>query len=102
MTKRLPRLLICDDDDTYHLSIRYLLKNHFDVTSAYNGDEALAILKNNPIDILLLDVSIRSADEGLQYIPRFKGVDPDCSIVMSSGNKDFQTVRDALLLGAED
>ncbi len=102
MTKRLSRLLICDDDETYHLSLRFLLKDRFDVKSAYNGDEALAILKNHPVDILVLDVSMRTPDEGLQYIPRFKATDSEVSIVMSSGNKDFQTVRDALILGADD
>jgi len=102
MNKRLPKILICDDDETYHLSLRYLLKERFELNSAYNSDEAVAILKNHPIDIILLDVSMRTEDEGLQAIPRLKAIDADCSIVMSSGNKDFQTVREALVLGAED
>ena len=102
MSKRLPKVLICDDDETYHLSLRYLLKDRFEIKSAYNGDEALAIIKNNPIDLVILDVSMRTEDEGLQYIPRIRGVDTECSIVMSSGSKDFQTVREALILGAED
>jgi len=102
MSKRLPKILICDDDETYHLALRYLLKDRFELNSAYNSDEAVAILKNHSIDIVLLDVSMRTEDEGLQAIPRLKAIDSDCSIVMSSGNKDFETVREALILGAED
>lgn len=102
MTKRLPKLLIVDDEESFQLGLRHLLKDLYDVRTAFHGDEALAILKNQKIDIVLLDVSMRSEDEGLLLIPKIRAIDSGTSIVMSSGNKDFQTVREAMLLGAED
>ena len=43
--KKLPRVLICDDDQTFHLAVKYCLKDKFDCRSAQNADEALLLLK---------------------------------------------------------
>src|SRR5688500_9517719 len=99
---RLPQLLICDDDTTFHLAVKHTLKGKFEVRSAYNGDEALVIIGNNPLDLLLLAVQMRTPDEGLRFIPILKEADADLAIVMSSGRTDFGTVREAMRLGATD
>jgi DNA-binding NtrC family response regulator len=99
---RLPQLLICDDDTTFHLAVKYALKGKFECRSAYHGDEALAIVRNHRIDLLLLDVQMRTPDEGLRYIPQLREADGDLAIVMSSGRTDFNTVREAMRLGATD
>lgn len=98
----LPKILICDDDQLLQLALRQALKSKFEISSAYNGDEAVAIIKNRKIDILLLDVQIRTPREGLDYLPKLKAVDEDLNIVMLSGHKDFETVREAMKLGATD
>jgi len=100
--KKLPEILICDDDQTFHLSVKFCLKNQFECRSAYNCDEAIAIIKNNPIQILLLDVQMRSPDEGLKYLPEIKSLDDELQIIMTSGRTDFNTVREAMRLGAVD
>jgi len=97
-----PQILICDDDQTYQLALRQVLKKDFDVLSAYNTDEALAIVRNRKIDLLLLDVQIRTATEGLESIPKFRSTDEELTILMLSGLKDFETVREAMRLGAAD
>lgn len=96
------QILICDDDRTYHLAVKYALKGKFECRSAHNGDEALIVLKSNPIDLVMLDVEMRSDSEGLEYIARILEVDPDVAIIMSSGRTDFQTVREAMRRGASD
>ena len=100
--ERETKVLICDDDSLYHLAIKQALKGKFDCRSAYNGDEALTILRKYPIDVLLLDVQMRTLDEGLRYLPRFRELDNDLAVVMISGMTDFQTVREAMRLGASD
>ncbi|MDR3605745.1 MAG: sigma-54 dependent transcriptional regulator [Oligoflexia bacterium] len=96
------RVLICDDDPIFHLALKQSLKGHFDCRSAYNADEAEAILRNHRVDIILLDVQMRTGDEGLRAIARLKAVEPEASIIMSSGLTDFETVRKAMILGASD
>ena len=96
------RVLICDDDPIFHLTLKQSLKSRFECRSAYNADEAEAILKNHRMDIILLDVQMRTGDEGLQAIARLQTIDPEATIVMSSGLTDFETVRKAMVLGASD
>ncbi len=100
--KNAATILVCDDDPLFHLTLKHALQSKFEIRSAYNGDEALAIIRNHSIDILLLDIQIRSGNEGLTYIPKFKDCDPDLTIIMSSGLTDFATVREAMRLGAAD
>ncbi len=95
-------ILICDDDAAIHSSIKMRLKNRFPVKSAYHADEALHILKQTPIDILILDIQMRTPDEGLRYIPKFKELNPELEIIVNSGNTQLETVREALKQGAND
>jgi len=99
---RLPQLLICDDDSTFQLALKTFLKGKFQCRTAYNADEAAVILRNHPVDVLLLDVQMRSHDEGLKAIPKLLAIDPAVAIVMSSGVTDFNVVREAMKLGAVD
>jgi two-component system, NtrC family, nitrogen regulation response regulator NtrX len=98
------QVLICDDDPIFHMALKHTLKlkGGYQCRSAYNSDEGEAILKNRPVDIILLDVQMRTGDEGLRSIERFRAVDPDAAIIMSSGRTDFETVRQALVIGAND
>lgn len=98
----LPKILICDDDAAFQVAVKHSFKGRVECLTAKNCDEALIILKNHAIDILLLDVSIRTPDEGLQFIPKFLELDPDLAIVMSSSRTDYKTVREAMKLGAWD
>jgi DNA-binding NtrC family response regulator len=100
--QKLPQILVCDDDAVFQLGVKQALKGQFECRSAYNADEALAILRNHPVDILLLDIQMRSPTEGLKFIPRFLEQDPELAIAMVSSLKDFESVREALVLGAAD
>lgn len=95
-------ILLCDDDNTLQLAFRHLFRDKYDVKTAFHGDEAVAILKNNRFDLMLLDINLRKEGEGLDYVSKFREIDPDLSIVVLSGVTDFETVRRALRLGALD
>ena len=45
---------------------------------------------------------MRTRNEGLLFIPKILAIDPDISIVMCSLKTDFETVREAMRLGASD
>ena len=100
--QKLPQILICDDDSVFQLSVKQALKGKYECRTAYNADEALAILKKQPVDILLLDIQMRSPTEGLRFIPRFLEADPELAIAMVSGLTDYKVVREAMVLGASD
>lgn len=67
-----------------------------------NTDEAIQVLKTRTFDLLLLDIQIRTKDEGLLAIAKIRPIDPELSIVMLSGLKDFNIVRIAMQSGADD
>ena len=102
MTKSLRSVLICDDDPLFRLAATRCLRDQYECFSASNSDEAFLLLKKKSIDILLLDVNIRTPDEGLRFIPVARDLDPELAIVMVSGRSDLTLVREAMRLGAND
>ena len=57
MTQDSHNVLVVDDNqDVRDLVVLFLSADGFHVFSASNGEDALAILKNNPINLVLLDV----------------------------------------------
>lgn len=52
-------VLICDDSIAVHESLKcFLEKEHFCCISAFRGEEALAALQSNPIDLIILDIML--------------------------------------------
>ncbi len=100
--KAMPQVLICDDDRTFHLAVKHSLKGRFDCKSAYDTAEAFAILAKQKMDVLMLDIQMRTPTEGLDALPKIRDSEPDLAIVMTSGLTDFPTVREALRRGAND
>lgn len=96
------RVLICDDDETFHLAVKYSLKNAYQLKSAYSADEALAILKKNYFDLILMDVSLESKGDGIRLIQPARELNPDAIVIMSSGFKDIETIRESMRSGAFD
>lgn len=100
--KAAPQLLICDDDSIFHLTLKLSLKDRFNCKSAYHGDEAIAVIKNHPIDILLLDIHMRGATEGFDFIPKFRAINPNLTIIMVSSTASFHSAREAMRQGVAD
>ena len=50
-------ILVCDDDREIVDAIEiYLVQEGFHVEKAYDGEEALQILKNKTIDLMVIDI----------------------------------------------
>jgi two-component system nitrogen regulation response regulator NtrX len=100
--QNLPRVLVCDDDKNIHLALKSALGKEYDIKSAYNGDEARAILKSNTMEIVLMDMEMRTPTEGLDTIPKLIEIQPEVIVIFFSGKTDFQYVRNAMKNGAYD
>ncbi len=96
------QILICDDDPLFRKTLGVLLQGYGTVVAVQHSDEALALLQRRSFDLLILDVQMRTPDEGLRAIPRVHAIVPDLTILMLSGRNDFGTVREALRVGAAD
>lgn len=50
-------ILVCDDDKEIVEAIEiYLTKEGYNILKAYNGEEALKIVENNEIHLIILDI----------------------------------------------
>lgn len=100
--KHKPKILICDDNQNIHLAIKSELSSDYEFKSAFNSEEAKVILKKNQMDLVLLDMEIEHSRSGLDLIPQILELQDDVKIIMFSGNRDFDAVRNALKGGAYD
>lgn len=56
------KLLIVDDNPINQKFLSYSLNKHFEITTAFNGQEALSILNNYDFDVVLMDLSMPVMD----------------------------------------
>jgi len=63
------RLLLVDDDQAVLLTLKAVLElNHFDVDTAISGAEAREKVRANEYEMVLTDVSMETADAGLEVL----------------------------------
>ncbi|WP_042221551.1 response regulator transcription factor [Oceanobacillus manasiensis] len=70
-------------------------------TTAKNGNEALQILEQHKLDILLTDIRMPGIN-GLDLIASCKDRYPALKIVILTGHNEFEYAQKALRLGADD
>ena len=89
ITKGLTALLDWED---YGFEIAY---------TAESGEEALAYLKENPIEILITDI-LMGEMSGLELIRETKKIQPQIKCIVLTGYQEFGFIKEGLLLGIEN
>jgi DNA-binding NarL/FixJ family response regulator len=95
-------VLLIDDHFCAREGVACLLKQIFPelrVLEAESFDEGLAIARETPLNLVLLDVQLPGKD-GLTGLAELKAAFPDLCVVMFSGLDDRELVFEALRLGA--
>lgn len=93
-------VLIVDDDDTFRRTIaRDLGSQGFAVTEAENVDQALAVLKAQPIDVLLTDLRMPGAD-GIDLLGDVRSVSARTRAILMSGFASARDYQRAIECGA--
>jgi len=78
------KILIVEDDKALHAAYRTILeKEKYEVFGAYNGQEALDILDNKKVDLILLDISMPKMN-GIEFLEKFANVSGTKVIVFSN------------------
>ncbi|MGA2137731.1 MAG: sigma-54 dependent transcriptional regulator [Verrucomicrobiia bacterium] len=97
-----PRILVIDDEESPRESLRFILKDRYDVTlvdSGPNGLEALA--KSEPFDVVLLDMKMPQMD-GLEVLTKILQHTPTMPVVMVTAITEAKPAVQAMKLGAAD
>ena len=99
------KTLIVEDDifDYSHLKnmISWEKEGFMLYDGAKNGTEAIEIINNNPLDLIITDMSMPGMD-GLEVIKYIKENYPDIKTLAISGYDDFLYVKESLKMGAGD
>lgn len=97
----LPRVLVVDDERHMRNMLELGLAQHgFDVATAADGVEALAKVRDNAYDAIVLDVMMPRID-GTSLVPMLRRV-TEAPIIMLSARKDSPDQIAALTAGADD
>lgn len=83
------KILVCDDETLIRDVIReYLLMDNYEVLEASNGLDAIDVLKNNDIDLIIMDIMMPKMD-GYQAIKEIKKIKDIPFIVLSARSEEF-------------
>lgn len=94
-------ILVCDDDKEIVKAIEiYLNKEGYNVLKAYNGEEALKILKTNSIHLIILDIMMPIKD-GIETLKEIRKTESIPVIMLSAKSEDDDKIN-GLNLGADD
>lgn len=100
------KILILDDDETVCQSLRYLfVKQGWEVQSLTNPLNAVPFIKNNPADLILLDLNFRigtDGKEGLGILKEIKEHFKETPVILFTAWGSMQLAIDGMKLGAAD
>lgn len=83
------RILVVDDEDAIRLTLDILLRRRgYDVTTAANGEEALAWVMQQRFDLLIVDLKLPGID-GLDVARGVQTWQPSVKILFLTGQSDF-------------
>lgn len=89
MPERKIRILVVDDEDIVRISLEeYLHDEGFEVFSSISGEKALEIIKENPLDIGIIDMRLPGMN-GNALILEAKKVNPDMKFVIHTGSMGY-------------
>ncbi|WP_030576459.1 response regulator transcription factor [Streptomyces anulatus] len=97
----MPRVLVVDDESGIRTVLRgYLEADGFAVTEAGDGEAALAVLREDPPDLVLLDVMLPGID-GLEVLRRLRGFS-DAYVILVTARAEEVDKLVGLGVGADD
>lgn len=95
------KILVCDDDkDIVEAIDIYLTQEGYEVLKAYDGDEAIKVLKRNEVDILIMDVMMPRLD-GIRATLKIRENMSLPIIILSAKSEDADKIL-GLNIGADD
>lgn len=96
------RVLVVDDEEGFITPlVKRLKKRKLDVTFATGGRQALAQIRESPVDVVVLDVKMPDMD-GLTTLRNLKEIDPTVEVVMLTGHASLEAAMEGMRLGAFD
>ncbi|MBD3169288.1 MAG: response regulator [candidate division Zixibacteria bacterium] len=101
MKDKIEILVVDDELEMRNLLDKILKRDGYKVTLAENGQTALQCLKDKKFDIVISDIKMPEMN-GFELLKSIKEEKPDVGVIMMTGFGDAFTVKDAMILGADE
>jgi len=96
------RILVIDDDhDIVALLKRFLVKNGYEVETAYTGNQGEKLLDTFKPDLVMCDYRLDDM-EGTVLLMKIKERNPDLPVIIITGYSDLRTAVKVVRMGAFD
>ena len=92
-------ILVADDQEGIRTLIKEVLEEAYTVLEAGSGSKALEIIKERPVDLVLLDIKM-SGMSGLETLSLIKKLKPNTPVLMITGFDDPDTLSQVMDSGA--
>jgi len=100
MSKKIPKILVVDDEEGIRESLKLILGDHYDIILTDSGEQALRLVEGDPaIALVLMDIKMPKVD-GLDVLKEMKAKRPGLKVIMVTGYKAVETAGEAARLGA--
>src|SRR3989338_429077 len=96
-----PQVLVADDEEGVRESLNLILGDHYDVTLATDGQEALTFLQARPFAVAFMDIKMPKLD-GIDVLKQIKGRGVTTPILMLTAYQSVELAKEAVKLGAFD
>jgi DNA-binding NtrC family response regulator len=95
-------ILVVDDEAMMrNLLEKILTREGYAVKTAGNGVEALEMLQHEKVELIISDMKMPNMD-GFELLKTVKQEYPNINVIIMTAYGDTYTVKDALLLGADE
>src|SRR4051794_29464141 len=97
-----PCCLVVDDEPRLRQVLMQLMRNDgFSCLEAGNGEEAIAMLEQHPVTLVMSDLRMPKLD-GVGLLRQIRGRWPDAAVVMITAGADVEGAVSCLAMGAMD
>lgn len=95
-------ILVVDDEPMNHKMVQFILKseNQYRVQAVSTGMEAIEVLKENPVDLILLDIEMPGMN-GFETLAEIRKLS-EIPVVFMTADKDLSTIERAEKMGVDD
>jgi DNA-binding NtrC family response regulator len=94
-------LLVDDEGEFLDTLVKRIQKRNVNAAGVNSGEDALAYLSRNPVDVVVLDVRMPGMD-GIETLRALKRQYPLTEVIMLTGHASLEVAIEGMELGAFD
>ncbi|WP_028573940.1 sigma-54-dependent transcriptional regulator [Desulfonatronovibrio hydrogenovorans] len=96
------KLLLVDDEERFRTTLAKRLQGKgFETADVGSGTQALEYIKDNPVDVIILDIKMPGMD-GIETLAQVKQITPGIEVILLTGHGTVDTAIEGMRAGAYD